>query len=133
MPSGTACVRVASGFTSSANAPYEVIAMTRSPGATCRTPAPTSLTTPASSLPGENGNGGFTWYLFWMMRTSGKLTPAALTDTTTSPGPAVGDGRSASTSESGGPYCLHKTAFTSGIVDPARDGVERHRRGFGQR
>ena len=33
---------------------------------------------PDSSLPGENGSGGFTWYLFWMIRTSGKLTLAAL-------------------------------------------------------
>jgi hypothetical protein len=33
--------------------------------------SPTSLTTPASSLPGENGNGGLNWYLFWMISTSG--------------------------------------------------------------
>src|SRR3954469_20474999 len=85
--------------------------MTRSPGRTLVTPAPTSFTTPASSLPGENGSGGLTWYLFWMMSTSGKLTLAAFTDTTTSPGPALSAGRSSSTSDSGGPNCLQRTAF----------------------
>src|SRR4051795_6009127 len=85
--------------------------MTLSPAFTFVTPAPTSFTTPASSLPGENGRGGLNWYLFWMMRTSGKLTPAALTATTTSPGPAFGEGNSSNVSVSGGPYCLQRTAF----------------------
>src|SRR5258705_3057692 len=85
--------------------------MTWSPGLKPSTPAPVSLTTPASSLPGENGRGGLNWYLFWMMRTSGKLTLAALTESTTSPGPARGEGRSSTTSESGGPNCLQTTAF----------------------
>src|SRR3954468_7657383 len=85
--------------------------MTRSPARTFVTPSPTSLTTPASSLPGEKGSGGLNWYLFWMMRTSGKLTLAALTVSTTSPGPARGDGRSSTSSESGGPNCLQTTAF----------------------
>src|SRR3954468_13053888 len=85
--------------------------MTRSPARTFVTPSPTSLTTPASSLPGEKGSGGLNWYLFWMMRTSGKLTLAALTESTTSPGPARGDGRSSTSSESGGPNCLQTTAF----------------------
>src|SRR3954465_10707296 len=75
------------------------------------TSAPTSFTTPASSLPGENGSGGLNWYLFWMMRKSGKLTLAALTDTTTSPGPGLCGGSSSITSDSGGPYCLQRTAF----------------------
>src|SRR5216684_6664352 len=48
-----------------------------------------------------------------MMRTSGKFTLAAFTDTTTSPGPGVGDGTSSTTSDSGGPYCLHRTALTT--------------------
>src|SRR5258706_13984319 len=48
-----------------------------------------------------------------MMRTSGKFTAAAFTDTTTSPGPGVGDGTSSPTSDSGGPYCLHRTALTT--------------------
>src|SRR3982750_3308186 len=51
--------------------------MTLSPGFTFFTSGPTSFTTPASSLPGENGNGGLNWYLFWMISTSGKFTLAA--------------------------------------------------------
>src|SRR5688500_19246653 len=85
--------------------------MTLSPGRKPATPSPTSFTTPASSLPGENGSGGLNWYLFWMMRTSGKLRLAALTEITASPGPARGEGRSSTHSESGGPNCLQTTAF----------------------
>src|SRR5882724_7380 len=85
--------------------------MTQSPGRTVVTPGPTSFTTPASSLPGENGSGGLNWYLFWMMSTSGKFTLAAFTVTTTSPAPALGDGSSSTTSDSGGPNCLQRTAF----------------------
>src|SRR6478609_5467727 len=85
--------------------------MTRSPGRNAVTPLPASFTTPASSLPGENGSGGLNWYLFWMMRTSGKLTLAAFTATTTSPAPARGEGNSSNVSVSGGPYCLQRTAF----------------------
>src|SRR6185436_13547769 len=91
--------------------PQVVKAITRSPGRNAVTPLPTSFTTPASSLPGEKGSGGLNWYLFWMMRTSGKLTLAALTERTTSPGTARGDGRSSTSSESGGPKCLQTTAF----------------------
>src|SRR3990170_1632903 len=79
------------------------------------TPAPTSFTTPASSLPGENGSGGLNWYLFWMMSTSGKLRLAAFTEITASPGPARGEGTSSTTSESGGPNCLQSTAFIVGL------------------
>src|SRR5256714_6382757 len=89
--------------------------MTLSPGLRPLTPAPISLTTPASSLPGENGSGGLNWYLFWMMSTSGKLTLAALTATTTSPGPGCGAATSSTTSDSGGPYCLQSTAFIVGL------------------
>src|SRR5918996_5437010 len=85
--------------------------MTLSPGRKPCTPAPSSFTMPASSLPGENGSGGLNWYLFWMMSTSGKLTLAALTLTTTSPGPGRGEGNSSNVSDSGGPYCLQTTAF----------------------
>src|SRR5436853_6719129 len=85
--------------------------MTLSPGFTFFTSGPTSFTTPASSLPGENGSGGLNWYLFWMMSTSGKFRLAALTETTTSPGPGRGDGNSSNVSDSGGPYCLQRTAF----------------------
>src|SRR3982750_4264901 len=85
--------------------------MTLSPVRTVVTPSPTRFTTPASSLPGEKGSGGLNWYLFWMMRTSGKFTLAAFTATTTSPGAGLGDGRSSTTSDSGGPNCLQRTAF----------------------
>ena len=95
-----------------------VNAITLSPARQPCTPAPTSLTTPASSLPGENGSGGLNWYLFWMMSTSGKLTLAAFTDTTTSPAPARGDSSDSSTSESGGPNCLQSTAFIVGLHYP---------------
>src|SRR5438045_8834650 len=93
--------------------------MTRSPARQPVTSAPTSLTTPASSLPGENGSGGLNWYLFWMISTSGKFTLAALTVITTSPGPGRGDGTSSTTRDSGGPNCLHRTAFTGfSSIDP---------------
>src|SRR3954466_1369985 len=85
--------------------------MALSPAFTFVTPAPTSFTTPANSLPGEKGKGGLNWYLFWMMRTSGKLTLAAFTVMTTSPGPARGDSSSSTTRDSGGPNCLQRTAF----------------------
>src|SRR6476619_104147 len=120
MPVGIGSRRVTSTLTSSANAPCPVIAITGSPGFQRVTPSPTDLTTPASSLPGENGSGGFTWYLFWMISTSGKLTLAVLTETTTSPGPATGDGTSSTTSESGGPYALQSTAFTAASVSLAQ-------------
>src|SRR3990170_7309889 len=89
--------------------------MTLSPGLKPATSGATSLTTPASSLPGEKGSGGLNWYLFWMMRTSGKLTLAAFTETTASPGPARGEASSSTTSESGGPNCLQSTAFIVGL------------------
>src|SRR3954454_20303731 len=109
--SGSGMRRNASVFASSANAPCPVKAITLSPGLKPATPLPISFTTPASSLPGENGSGGLNWYLFWMISTSGKLTLAALTDTTTSPAPAFSDGTSSTTSDSGGPNCLQTTAF----------------------
>src|SRR6476660_6506272 len=116
MPAGIGSRRFTSTFTSSANAPYPVIAITGSPGFQRVTPSPTDLTMPASSLPGENGSGGFSWYLFWMISTSGKLTLAVLTEPTTSPGPGTGDGTSSTTSESGGPYALHSTAFMKRVL-----------------
>src|SRR5216684_3939977 len=50
-----------------------------------------------------------------MIRTSGKLTLAAFTEMTTSPGPGIGDGMSSTTSDSGGPNALQRTAFTRGV------------------
>src|SRR2546425_5939626 len=113
MPVGIGRTRDSSVLTCSANDPYVVTAITRSPGFTRRTSAPTACTTPLHSLPGENGSGGLTWYLFSMISTSGKLTLAALTAMTTSPGPGSGEGISSNTSDSGGPYSLQTTAFTS--------------------
>src|SRR4051812_35359171 len=110
MPAGSGSRRRASVLTSSANAPYVVNAITRSPGLVLVTPSPTALTTPATSLPGENGSGGFTWYLSWMISTSGKFTLAALTEMTTSPAPGCGEGTSSTTSDSGGPNRLQRTA-----------------------
>src|SRR5688572_13524631 len=46
-----------------------------------------------------------------MMRPSGKFTPAAWTRTTASRGPGVRSGTSSTTSRSGGPNSLHKSAF----------------------
>ena len=105
--------RAASTRHSSANAPWVANAITRSPGFALATPGPTAFTTPAISAPGVNGGVALTWYLFWMMRTSGKLTLAAFTDTTTWPGPACGGATSSTSSDSGGPNCLHTTAFIS--------------------
>src|SRR5213592_2273108 len=65
----------------SAKAPSGTEARTRSPAAKPSTPAPTARTTPASSAPGTNGKGGFTWYCPRTMRRSKKLQPAARTST----------------------------------------------------
>ena len=94
IPSGIGINRASSVFTSSANAPAPVNAMTLSPGLKRVAPSPTSFTTPASSLPGEKGREGFIWYLFSMISTSGKFTLAAFTVTTTSPLPGRGEGMS---------------------------------------
>ena len=47
---------------SSANPPSPMLAMTRSPTANPSMSAPTSVTSPAISLPGTKGNGGRIWY-----------------------------------------------------------------------
>src|SRR3974390_1072029 len=85
--------------------------MTRSPGATSVTPPPTLSTTPENSAAGENGNGGLRWYLPAMMSVSKKLSAAALTRTTASPGPACGSAMSASSSSSGVQNWRQRTAF----------------------
>src|SRR5438105_7568644 len=46
-----------------------------------------------------------------MIRVSGKLTPQAFTEITTCPLPALGDSTASMLRLSGGPYCLHRTAF----------------------
>ena len=65
------------------------------------------------ALIAEHGSAGLTWYLPWMVNTSGKFTPAALTLITTSPGAGTRSGRSSTTRLSGSPHALHTTAFIS--------------------
>src|SRR5688572_19516737 len=86
------------------------MAITRSPTATPVTSAPHSLITPATSNPGEHGGSGRIWYLPSLIRLSGKLIAAALTVTTTWPAAARGDGTSSTTSVSGGPNFLRRSA-----------------------
>ena len=86
IPGGIGITACAGATTCCANAPWAVNAITLSPTLTLVTPSPTARTTPDNSLPGVNGNSGLTWYLPWMISTSGKLTPAAFTSITTWPG-----------------------------------------------
>jgi len=51
----------------------------------------------------REGRGGLNWYLSWMMRVSGKLTPAAFVATRTCPLPTGLDGISTSFRLSGPP------------------------------
>jgi hypothetical protein len=73
--------------TSVLNAPEPTRARTRSPTASSVTSAPTSVTTPAHSLPGTNGGSARCWYSPRVMSTSGKFTDAARTSMRTPPGP----------------------------------------------
>ncbi len=91
--------------------PVAVKAMTRSPTLKPVTSGATALTTPATSLPGVNGSSGLNWYLPWMISTSGKLTPAACTSTTTWPAAGCGAASSSTTRVSGRPQALHTMAF----------------------
>ena len=59
---------------------------------------------------GRKGSGGFT-VLVLDHEHVGKLTLAAFTATTTCPLPATGSATSSTTRDSGGPNCLHRTAF----------------------
>src|SRR5258708_5243130 len=106
----------ASTTTSSAKPPTMIYAMTRSPGLNFRTSDPTRSTMPATSPPGAKGSGGFTWYLSWMIRVSGKLTPAAMTRIATSVGPGSRDGTSPRIKVSGGPKALQRSAFMSSSI-----------------
>src|SRR4051794_34216618 len=76
----------------SANPPSPGKAATRSPGEKPE-PSGADRTIPATSEPGTNGSGGLIWYCPRLCSTSGKVTPAACTSTTTSPSP---DGSSTS-------------------------------------
>src|SRR6185369_968087 len=53
-------------------------ATTRSPTSSSVTPAPTLSITPATSAAGENGNGGWIWYLPWIISRSKKFSAADL-------------------------------------------------------
>src|SRR5450830_962332 len=117
-----------------ANAPLDVKAMTLSPTAGVVTPSPTARTTPDNSLPGVNGNSGLNWYLPWMISTSGKLTPAALTSMATWPGPGTRSAPSSTTRVSGRPQVLHTTAFMLsppvdffGLLEPGVLHIQRRR------
>ena len=75
-------------------------AATRSPSLTSA-PSGALRTMPATSLPGTNGSGGFTWYSPRVWSTSGNETPAACTSTTTPlPGVSMCEGSGSGTSAS---------------------------------
>ena len=86
-------------------------AATFMPGLSCLTSAPTASMVPATSAPGVNGSAGCIWYFFWMIRTSGKLTPAAATRIRTCFGPGSGTGTSTSFRSSGPPQVSQMMAF----------------------
>src|SRR5262245_8580127 len=88
----------------------------RSPGAKFRTSGPTASTTPASSAPGTNGNGGRTWYCPRTMRMSKKLHPAARTATRSVPGPGSGSGTSRTASSRGS---IQRSTTTARMREPA--------------
>src|SRR5262249_18298718 len=64
-------------------------------------------------------------YLPWTMSTSGKLTPAARTATSTRPGPGTGEGTSSTTRLLGGPQALHSTAFMYDAIITRRAALPR--------
>jgi len=99
----------------SAKAPSEIAAKTRSPTANPSTPAPTSRTTPATSAPGTNGNGGFTWYWPRTISMSKKLQPAARISTPSMPGPTAGAGTSETRRS---PGSVHRSTTTARIAPP---------------
>ena len=85
--------------------------MTRSPSFTPLTPGPTASTTPATSPDGENGSSGFAWYLPRVISVSKKLSAAALTAISASPGPGCGAAMSSMTRPSGPVEALAKRSF----------------------
>ena len=110
MPSGI-FISVAAGTVSfSLMPPQPGTAMTRSPTCTPLAPSPKASTTPASSPPGEKGRSGLNWYRSSMIRVSGKFTPTAFTVTSASPLPGTGSAISSTTSVSGPPAALDRTA-----------------------
>src|SRR5580692_3132389 len=88
--------------------------MTSSPAAKPVTPAPVPATTPARSLPCPDGNvaGHLECSSPSRILASPGLIPAALTWTSTWPGPGVGAGTSTTFRTSTSPYSSNRTAFT---------------------
>ena len=72
---------------------------------------PTSVMTPATSVPGTNGSGGRRWYLPCTTRLVAKLTPAASIWIPTSSTRVSGIGISTSSSRSKVVHSLTKTPF----------------------
>ena len=91
---------------------------TRSPTFTPSRPGPSASTVPQNSAPGENGSGGFSWYLFSMISVSKKFSAASRTRTRASPGPGRGSGTSSTTRVSGPPKLRHSTAFMAIDLTP---------------
>src|SRR3546814_16243512 len=77
----------------------------------CGTFSSTSSTVPVTPAPGTNGGCALSWYLPWMISTSGQLTSAPATLIRTSPMPIFGDGPSSTTSFSGTPSSFPTTPF----------------------
>ena len=85
-PWGSGRSAEAGATSSSVKAPAWAPKHTASPTAGQATPAPTSMTSPAHSMPATKGSGGRCWYLPWVISRSGKFSAAACTRTRTSPG-----------------------------------------------
>src|SRR5881396_3539825 len=131
MPSGMRHAPGAGTTARSAKAPSGTEAKMRSPAAKPSTPRPVARTTPASSAPGMNGKGGFTWYCPRTMRRSKKLQPAARTSTASVPGASSGSGASRTRRSAGSiqrsttiARMRYSIADDAGPTQPARK--ERH-------
>src|SRR5580692_12412400 len=87
--------------------------MTLLPAVTAVTPGPVAVTTPARSLPWPEGNAAGQSSCIRPSRifASPGLMPAALTCTSTCPGPGTGVGTSATSRTSTPPYSANRTAF----------------------
>src|SRR5829696_4328734 len=91
-PSDSGNVRKSGATATSAKPPSRQAAATRSPSLNPE-PSGALRTTPATSVPGTNGSGGFIWYSPRVWRTSGNATPAARTSISTPlPGVSMWDG-----------------------------------------
>lgn len=91
------------------------MAITRSPSRHPTTSSPIASTMPATSAPGMNGNGGFTWYFPCTCKTSKKFKAAVRLRMRTSSGPAAGTSTCSNTIDSGSPQACTCHAFN---LDP---------------